>query len=209
MTHSLHRRGTPESLKNDYVLLVTAATNINHQGAREKLLKVLDIVWDVGPANIGSYDAGTILAGYDIGDIKAALNEVPRVRCSFSSQAKIKEAVRRIHALKLGMSVTVEGPTEDIEEMCREMGIQPHSVNLSLDIWGKREELPKEEILEFTTMCGHGLISPYLVEKAIAEVRQGRKTPRQAAAMIGKPCVCGIFNPDRAEDLLAKYTPVR
>lgn len=209
MTHSLHRRGTPESLKNDYVLLVTAATNINHQGAKEKLLKVLDIVWDIGPANIGSYDAGTILAGYSIADIKAALNEVPRVRCSFSSQAKIREAVRRIRELDLGLSVTVEGPTLDIVAMCRDMGIKPHSVNLSLDIWGKRQALPPEDVLELTTMCGHGLISPYLAANVIHEVRAGKRTPREAAALIGRPCVCGIFNPDRAAALLAKYLPQR
>lgn len=208
MTHSLHRRGTPQSLKNDYVLLVTAATNINHVGAREKLLTVLDIIWDIGPANIGSYDAGTILAGYDIADIKAALNEVPRVRCSFSSQAKIKQAVRRIKELNLGLSVTVEGPTADILSMCREMDIQPHSVNLSLDIWGKKAALPPEEVLELTTMCGHGLISPYLAAAVIEAVKAGKKTPRQAAAMIGKPCVCGIFNPDRAAELLMKYVPL-
>lgn len=205
MTHSLHRRGSAESLANDYVLLVTAATNINHERATEKLIKVLDIIWEIGPANIGSYDAGTILSGYNILDIKAALNEVPRVRCCFSSREKIFEVVRRIKALNLGMSVTVQGPTDAILEMCRDFKIKPHSVNLSLNIWGKKEELPSEEILEFTTMCGHGLISPYLVDKAINQVKSGKKKPREAAVMIGKPCVCGIFNPDRAEELLKKY----
>lgn len=207
MTHSLHRRGTPESLKEDYVLLVTAAADVNHEGSKPMLQKVLEIVWDIGPANIGSYNTGTILAGTDIETIKNSLNEVPRVRCSFSSREKIWEAVRRIKELDLGMSVTVEGPTEDILEESKKLGIKPHSVNLSLDIWGKKEVLPTEEVLEFVTMCGHGLISSTLVKKTIEEVKAGRRTPRQAALLVGRPCVCGIYNPDRAERLFEKYVP--
>jgi hypothetical protein len=189
------------------VLLVTAAADVNHWGSKEKLRQILEIVYDVGPANIGSYDTGTVLAGIKIEEIKAALAEVPRVRCCFSSREKIKEAVRRIKELDLGMSVTVEGPTEDIHEMSEELGIKPHSVNLSLDIWGKKENLPAEEVMEFVTMCGHGLISRYLVEKLIAEVKAGKKTPREAAVLVGQPCVCGIYNPDRATTLFEKYVP--
>lgn len=207
MTHTLHRRGSEESLKNDYVLLVTAASGINHIGSREKLLKVLEVVWDVGPANVGSQHLGTVLQGYSLEEIKAALNEVPRVRCCFSSKEKMVEIIRRLKELDLGMSVTVEGPTEDIISMSKEQGIKPHSVNLSLDIWGKKEELPSEEVLEFVTMCGHGLISQHLVKKVIEEVKAGKKTPEKAAVEIGIPCVCGIYNPDRATELLSKYVP--
>lgn len=207
MTHSLHRRGTTESLRDDYVLLVTAASGVNHEGSKDKLRQVLDIVYDVGPANIGSYDTGTVLAGSSYEEIKAALNEVPRVRCSFSSKEKIREVVKRINALDLGMSVTVQGPIGDVEQISKELGINPHSINLSLDIWGKREELPEEEVMEFVTMCGHGLISKSLVEKAIQEVKSGKRTPRQAAILVGQPCVCGIYNPDRAEELFKKYDP--
>lgn len=207
MTHSLHRRGNAESLENDYVLLVTAASGINHVGSKERMRQVLDLVWEIGPANIGSYDAGTVLAGYSIDDIKAALNEVPRVRCSFSSKEKIREIVRRLKKMDLGLSVTIEGPTAIIEDMCRELQIKPHSLNMSLDIWGKTEQLPAEEVLEFVTMCGHGLVSQHLVKKAINEVTTGRMTPAAAARLVGRPCVCGIFNPDRAEQLFQKYVP--
>jgi hypothetical protein len=207
MTHTLHRRGTEESLKNDYVLLVTAASGINHEGSREKLLKVLDVVWDVGPANVGSQHLGTVLQGYSLEEIKNSLSEVPRVRCCFSSREKMYEIIKRLKELDLGLSVTVEGPTKDVVEMSRSLGIEPHSVNLSLDIWGKKDDLPSEEILEFVTMCGHGLISQHLVRKTIEDVEKGKTTPREAAVAIGRPCVCGIYNPDRAEKLLQKYVP--
>lgn len=207
MTHTLHRRGTDESLKNDYVLLVTAASGINHVGSLDKLRKVLEVIWEVGPSNVGSQHLGTILQGYSLEEIKAALNEVPRIRCAFSSKEKVREIIRRLKELDLGMSVTIEGPTTDIVEMSAEMGISPHSVNLSLDIWGKKEALPPEEILEFVTMCGHGLISQYLVKEVTEEVKSGKKAPEKAAVEIGIPCVCGIYNPDRAVELLQKYVP--
>ena len=127
MTHTLHRRGTDASLKNDYVLLVTAASGINHVGSLDKLRKVLEVIWEVGPVNVGSQHLGTILQGYSLEEIKAALNEVPRIRCAFSSKEKVHEIIRRLKELDLGMSVTLEGPTTDIIEMSNEMGIKPHS----------------------------------------------------------------------------------
>ena len=32
-------------------------------------------------------------------------------------------------------------------------------------------------------------------------------TAKDAAVKISHPCVCGIYNPDRAEKLLEKYVP--
>lgn len=208
MTHSLHRRGTLDSLKNDYVLLVTAASGINHVGSQEKMKQILDVVLEAKPSNIGAYNSGTVLSGVDIEDIKAwCLVKVPRIRCCFSSKEVVEEVILKIKELDSGLSITLEGPTEDILEMSNRLGMKPHSTNLSLDIWGKAEELPSEEVLEFVTMCGHGLISAELAKKGISQVKEGKKTPRQAAIMLSHPCVSGIFNPDRAEELFSKYVP--
>jgi hypothetical protein len=57
--------------------------------------------------------------------------------------------------------------------------------------------------MEFTTMCGHALVASSLVEKALADVREGKKTMSEAARMVGEPCICGIVNLARAEELLA------
>lgn len=50
MSHSLHRRGSAESLHHDFILLVTAASGINSEGSKDKLRRVLDLVWEVGPS---------------------------------------------------------------------------------------------------------------------------------------------------------------
>lgn len=207
MSHSLHRRGSLESLQHDCLLLVTSASGVNHQGTKEKLLKVLDVVWEVGPINVGSNETGTILSGTSVEEIKAGFTDVPRVRCCFDDWGKMKTLIRRLQEMDLGMSVVVSGIRENVENMCDELGLKPHSVNMSLDIWGKREKLPPEEVLEFVTMCGHGLISKNLVIDTIERVKNGSMTPEQASVRMGSPCVCGFFNPTRALLALEKYVP--
>ncbi len=207
MTHSLHRRGTEESLEKDYVLLVTSAYGFNHEGSKEKMRKILDEVFEVEPCNIGSYDTGTIHSGVDIQEIRDALNDVPRVRCCFSTKEQMIKVLERIKELDLGLSVTVSGLTDEVLDIAENLELQPHSINLSLEVWGNIEELPSEEVLELVTMCGHGLISSGLVENCIEKIKKGRMTARQAAVKISHPCVCGIYNPDRAEKLLEKYVP--
>ena len=207
MSHSLHRSGSVCSLKNDFVILVTPAVNINHVGSGPKLWQGLDIITEVGPNNIGSYETGTIYSGVTIDEIRNSMPETPRVRCCFDSREKIFEVLKRIAELDLGLSVTVSGLNEDIIEMASELSIKPHSVNYSIGVFGKTEVLAPEQILDIMTMCGHGMISRDLVAKAIDEVKSGKKTPREAAEMVAQPCVCGIFNVTRAANLLAKYVP--
>lgn len=208
MTHSLHRRGCVESLKNDYVILVTPAVGINHEDAGPKLWRILDIITEVGPVNIGSYETGTIYTGATVDEIKANMPETPRVRCAFSSKEKMLEVLRRIKEEDLGLSVTVSGLIDEVLDMSNQLGIKPHSINYSLGVFGRTDLLPAEEILEFVTMCGHGMISQHLVVKLIEDVRRGKKTIKQAATLMAQPCVCGIFNTDRAEELLRKFTRV-
>jgi hypothetical protein len=42
------------------------------------------------------------------------------------------------------------------------------------------------------------------VRKVMADVRKGRITPRKGALTLARPCICGFFNVDRAEQMLAE-----
>jgi hypothetical protein len=53
-----------------------------------------------------------------------------------------------------------------------------------------------------STMCGHGMVSHSLAKKLIDWVREGRRTPEQAASYMTRFCSCGVFNPTRAARIL-------
>ena len=89
--------------------------------------------------------------------------------------------------------------------MCMAADIKRHTAQCSLGVWGKVERLPQAEILDISTMCGHGMISFNLVRRMATDVRNHSISLEEAAGIMAKPCVCGIFNPKRAEDLLMTY----
>lgn len=203
MTHSLHRRGSIEDLKNDFVLLVTPAIGFNHEGKKTALQKVVDIVFEVGPNNIASIEAtGTIFTGTTKEDIKNNIHDKGRVRCCFNSREKMAEVIKRLGEAELGLSITVSGLMDEVVPMAREAGLEPHTINLSLGVHGKTGCLPRERVLEITSMCGHGLVATNLARAMIKEVRAGRKTLEEAAIKLAQPCFCGILNTERAKQIL-------
>ena len=60
MTHTLHRSGTEESLKEDYVFLLMPAFGINNTGCGPKLRKFLEIALRYNPVNIGDAKRGNM-----------------------------------------------------------------------------------------------------------------------------------------------------
>ncbi len=207
MTHSLHRIGTAESLTDDFVVIARPAIGFNNTGAGAKIARMLDIIFEVGPANIGVLETGDLLStGLDLEAVKAQIrmDDTSGIRCSFQGRERVTELLRRFKEEELGISVTVSGIVDDVFAICDDVGLEPYAINLSLGVHGNTEILPDEEIREFTTMCGHALVASALARKGIEEVRCGRKSPRDAAVMVGLPCSCGLFNLDRAEAILKK-----
>lgn len=202
MTHSLHRRGPVEDLKNDFVIL-SNTSRVNKERTKPLLSKVAEMVLDVGPSNVGSSVLRTCVPlGLDKEKFIERIPEAHALLSSWSSKEKVREMLRRLKEANMGISVTVSGVIDEVIPMAQELGIKPHTINLSMGILGNTKKLPPEEIMEFTTMCGHSLISANLVKKGIAEVAAKRMTSREASMMLGRPCVCGIYNLDRSDGLL-------
>jgi hypothetical protein len=203
MTHSLHRIGTAAALKNDFVFIARPALGFNQKGAGPKIQRMLQIIFEVGPANLGAIETGDLMAiGLDPEAVIAKMDDTSGIRCSFSSGEKLKEVLRRVKDEELGMSVTVSGLVDDVFGICDELGLEPHSINLSLGVHGNTSLLPEESVGELTTMCGHALVAASIVRKVMDDVKCGRSAPRDAAVEAGKACACGLFNLDRAEGIL-------
>jgi hypothetical protein len=201
MTHSLHRCGTIESLKRDYVLLARVP---GRPPLVPQLAKIAEIIFEVGPTNTGSSILRTNMAlGIDREAFIKHIPETSVILASFSSKEKLRQVLAKLKEADLGMCIVVSGLIDEVISLAQELGLRPHTISLSMGIIGKTEKLPGEDILEITTMCGHGLVASNLVRKAIEDVASGAKSAREASIELAKPCPCGIFNMDRSDLLLA------
>jgi len=213
MTHTLHREGNRESLKHDFPVLAMVARQFDlaseetKQRTVEKLQAIFDLFWRYDPTNIGSlYIQGTKLHGLTGPEMRAGLKANGFVGCVFSDRQSLRDALRELKERDFGISIVVSGLIDEIFAICDEVGLQPHTVDLSLGVWGKKSLLPKAELLEITTMCGHAMISVRMVEDMIQKIKAGHMTVEEAACELAKPCVCGVFNQNRAANLLQKLS---
>lgn len=205
MTHSLHRQGDRASLERDYVILITPAIGVNDAGSGEKLVRSLDILLEEGVTNIGDVEHGSVLGGLDPSDLRAYMGDGKRIRACVSDRETLRRILERLKEADLGLSITVSGLIDEVFDIAREIGAEPHTINLALGVWGRTELLPEPRILEVTTMCGHHMISKDLTADVISRVKSGAISPEKAAEEIGRLCVCGIFNQERCRELFEKF----
>ena len=121
---------------------------------------------------------------------------------SFTDRETVTQVLKDLKEADLGLSVVVSGPFGCVGELCLAAGLSPHSVDYSGAIWGRRDKLPPDEILEVTTMCGHAMVASNLVKSLVDEVKSGGRSAEDAGKELARVCECGIFNPLRAAELL-------
>jgi len=207
MTHTNHRRGQRQDLARDFVILTMPARGINDEGAKARLRKFLRIVAPHNPVNMGEGRQGTVHAvGLD-----ALLEKMPDATAChavFRDPATVAAVLKEIADAGLGLSVVVSGLFDVVDECCQKSGIRRHTVEFSLGTWGKTEKLPSEAHLEITTMCGHGMVPAGLVDDLARRVREGCLTLQEASIRMAKQCTCGVFDNERAAELLGAMVAV-
>ena len=168
MTNTLHRRGTRERLRNDYIIFATTARGVNREGSAPKLRQFLRICLKHNPVNVGSSKQGNILQeDIDIERLIANLEDGAGAGAVFADLDTFKKVVADLIEADLGLSINVSGLLDGVQACCREGGIKRHSAEQSLGIWGAKDRLPEREVLELNTMCGHGMVSFNLIRKLI------------------------------------------
>jgi hypothetical protein len=205
MTNTLHRQGNREDLKHDYVIFVHTAKGKNREGAAPKIRQFMRICLKYHPVNMGDVKQGSmhqddieidrLIAGQEDNTVGAAV---------FTDLETLQKVVEELIRADLGICINISGLLDEVKECCSRAGITRHSAEHSLGIWGAKDRLPEREVMEFNTLCGHGMVSFNLIRRMIEQVRLRRMTPRQAALMMAKCCECGAFNPSRAEALLTR-----
>jgi len=205
MTHSLHRSGDIESQKEDFVWFMYQTKGVNDKNIKPKALEFIKIAEAVGSENWGDVKTGPKLK-YPIEEIKENLSDSSRIRGIFTQKSQVVEFLKRVKEKDLGMSVIVTGVLSELIPACREAGVTPHSINYSMGVWGKKDNLPGETTLAITTMCGHHMIPPKFVDHVMKRVKKEKITPEEGAKELAEFCYCGIFNHVRCADIMKEKT---
>jgi hypothetical protein len=217
VTNTLHRFGTAESFQDDYVVFAIASKGRNDQDALPKLRRFLEMAVSFFPVNLGDAINGGALrpskqmtpashwnrkSALDFQAVIEGLNQPTTVAAVFDNRVAAEDFVKALKVADLGLSVNVSTSVDGAEQCCFAAEIPRHSVGYSLGFEGKTEKLPAAEVMLLSTMCGHGMVSHSLAKKMIDWVKEGRRTPEQAACYLTRFCSCGVFNPARAARIL-------
>ncbi|MFB6113238.1 MAG: hypothetical protein ABEJ58_03935 [Halodesulfurarchaeum sp.] len=215
MTHTLHREGDRESLSDDFVVLAMAAAGINDHDATNANRAFLDLALEheADEVNMGTMETGSIYQ-VDFETIREDATDGRILHAVFADFEGLESFLLDLAELELGLSVVVTGLFEKTEEVCDRVSDhadadqlpQPHTARWAAGIKGNTERLPEAWVREFSTMCGHGMISFNLIRDMQEAVAEGRLSAEAAAERIAQPCVCGVFNTTRAERLLTART---
>lgn len=203
MTHTLHRQGTIDNLIQDYCVLAIPAKGYNSEGSGSKLQTIKEILLKYNPVNFGDIKRGNMYnPGLDY--VTAATEDGTVVHAVYKDQDTLVKVLRNLKEANTGISIVVSGLFEHVANCCRQAGLTRHTIEYSLGVHGATHLLPEKPILEITTMCGHGMVSFNLVRRMVREIETGKRTPEDAARELARQCICGVFNPARAAQLLAK-----
>ena len=217
MTNTLHRYGDAESFRDDYVVFAICSRGKNDENAVPKLRRFLEMALPFRPVNLGDARHGGALRASksmrpvshwkrdmqpDFEAVIAGLDTATTAAAVFDNRSAAEDFVRTVKAADLGLSVNISTSIEGAEQCCDEASICRHSVGYSLGFEGKTVRLPDEDVLKLSTMCGHGMVSSSFAKKMLDWVKEGRRTPEQAATYLTRFCSCGVFNPSRAKRIL-------
>ncbi len=216
MTNTLHRYGKAESFHDDYILFCIPSPGLNDRGAVEKQKAFLRICAKHEPVNMGNGNRGSYRPerhmdprshwNRDLSpDWEGVIDGVSKpgtVAAVFDSREKAENCLGEVKQADLGLSVNMSTSVSGAQNAAECCGIARHSVEYSLGFADPHDHLPNSQVLELSTMCGHGMVSFNMARKMLDMVREGRRTARQAVTTLARFCPCGVYNPARALRLL-------
>jgi hypothetical protein len=209
MTHSLHREGPLDLLNQEYVVFIYPARGLNYDGSGPKVRRLMEMLYTQGPANmLVTTLRKNLYSGIPQEEILNSIKDGAKIYCVFTDREKIRETLARIMEMDEGISIMVSGVIDRVQDVAAELGLKPHTINLSLGIHGRTDRLPPADIRQFTTMCGHGMVSPHLVRDVLRRVKTGKIDLWEGSLIIAAPCSCGIVNPYRSVEMLKELVPL-
>ena len=218
MTNTLHRFGDAESFRDDYIVFAIPSKGVKGGPDTLPLLRrFLQIAVEYKPVNLGDARHGGALRPErglnplshwrrdiqpDFQAVVDGLDHPTTCAAVFDNKVAAEDFLARVKDEDFGLSVNISTSIDGAEQCCHHACIPRHSVGYSLGFEGATDKLPNSQVMMLSTMCGHGMISHSLAKKMIDFVKENRRTPEQAAAVLTRFCSCGVFNPSRATRIL-------
>jgi hypothetical protein len=202
MTNTLHRRGDEDELRRDFVLFCMPSRSITPE-LPAKLRRFTEIALEHKPVSANRLEGRSVTA-IDLTRIEEELEEGICLHAVYDNVEAVAGAVRDLVEADLGLPINVSGPLAEVQSCCSRAGITRHSVEQSLGTRGRVDRLPRPEVVELNSLCGHGLVGYPLIEAMIAQLRTARISVEEAARLLARPCQCGCFNPTRAGEVLER-----
>jgi len=199
MTHTLHRFGNRETLLEDYPILAHIARGHNDRHSEERLRKISEIFLKHTDLNYGCAVVGNKYTT-DISEIFK--NVRVGVHAVFKCPKALIACMKELKDADLGISIVVSGCFDIVDECCKMAGIEWHLREYSLGFHGNTSLLPEDPYLEILTMCGHGMVAKRHIDHLIKQIKKGKLTCERVGFELAKPCLCGIFNPHRAAQIV-------
>ena len=189
MTHSLHREGPLDLLNKEYVLFVYPARGFNYDGSAPKVRRLGEMLFHQGPANLIVLSLRqNMYSGVPQEEILNSIKDGTKIFSVLEGREIIKDTLAKIKEMDEGISIVISGAIDRVREISAELGLNPHTINLSLGIHGRTDLLPPADIRQFTTMCGHGMVSPSLIRDLIGRVKAGKLDLWKASLIAAVPC---------------------
>lgn len=221
MTHTLHRVGDKRTLKKDYVIYGLSAQDAELtdkeiiRDTRETHRRFMEICFQHEPVNAGCIYptknpySKTLAKGNTWKEMEQEIIPFTETLAVFDDIKKVESVIKDLKKADLGISVVVSGIFNDVFKCCNKTSLTPHTVNISLGIMGDEKLKPEGKKIDIVTMCGHGLVSRYLIDDLLSKISKGKLTVADAAKILGSQCVCGAFNTNRAEEILSEIIEER
>jgi len=217
MTNTLHRYGSAESFYDDYIIFAIPSRGKNDKGSVPKLKQFLEMALPFKPVNLGdALNGGALRPRRDMSptahwnldmtpDFRGVIDGLTgptTVAAVFDDRVHAEDFVKVVKAADLGLCINISTSIDGAEQCCHAACQPRHSIGYSLGFEGKTEKLPNTQVLSLSTMCGHGMISTSLAKKMIDWVKEGRRTPDEAATYMARFCSCGVYNPAHAKRII-------
>ena len=167
MTNTLHRYGDRNSLHNDFIVFAIPCRGYNDKNCVPKLKQFLRLALKYKPVNLGDASRGGIYrpskklnplahwfrsSAAEFEEVVENVSNPTTVAAVFDNKEAVKSFVDELRRTDLGVSVNISALIDRADECCRDIGLNPHSVEYSLGFMGKTDRLAGRRILELTTM---------------------------------------------------------